>query len=148
MFTGWGVSVTAYQFSSFSGYFSIFVGYFSFKLPDFWTSYIFQPFPLSPVICSHFVFFVSICDIFVFFVKTEPCEQTKETGPCEGNFTRWYYDKADRICRPFRYGGCKGNQNNFLTEMACQHQCLQSGKAKRKLSISDERYSFKFVIII
>lgn len=51
------------------------------------------------------------------------CEQPVEEGPCSGNFERWYFDKESDVCRPFRYGGCKGTKNNFVTEQACQYQC-------------------------
>lgn len=58
------------------------------------------------------------------------CEQPVEEGPCEGNFERWYFDKEQDTCRPFRYGGCKGNKNNFPTEHACKYQCRRPGVRK------------------
>ncbi|KAF3430423.1 hypothetical protein E2986_10746, partial [Frieseomelitta varia] len=64
----------------------------------------------------------------------DPCEQTKEPGPCEGNFTRWYFNAESQACEQFRYGGCKGNDNNFATEIACHQQCLQPGRRRVKLT--------------
>ncbi|XP_017478128.1 PREDICTED: papilin isoform X5 [Rhagoletis zephyria] len=61
---------------------------------------------------------------------TPPCDQPMEAGPCEGNFERWYYDNQTDVCRPFRYGGCKGNKNNYPTEHACSYHCRQPGVHK------------------
>ncbi|XP_065722469.2 papilin isoform X5 [Drosophila suzukii] len=58
------------------------------------------------------------------------CEQPVESGPCAGNFERWYYDNESDICRPFTYGGCKGNKNNYPTEHACNYNCRQPGVLK------------------
>ncbi|XP_044574257.1 papilin isoform X6 [Drosophila ananassae] len=58
------------------------------------------------------------------------CEQPVESGPCNGNFERWFYDNQTDICRPFTYGGCKGNKNNYPTEHACNYNCRQPGVLK------------------
>ncbi|EJW70651.1 hypothetical protein WUBG_18440, partial [Wuchereria bancrofti] len=43
----------------------------------------------------------------------------------EGNekLERYYYDAMTRVCRVFTYQGMKGNQNNFLSQAACQLRC-------------------------
>ncbi|XP_074105077.1 proteoglycan-like sulfated glycoprotein papilin isoform X3 [Cotesia typhae] len=66
---------------------------------------------------------------------SDPCELDKESGPCEGNFTRWYFNKDSQACEQFRYGGCKPNTNNFPTEVACHQQCLQPGRSKDSCSL-------------
>ncbi|XP_054726012.1 papilin isoform X2 [Anastrepha obliqua] len=63
---------------------------------------------------------------------TPPCDQPMEPGPCEGSFERWYYDNETDVCRPFRYGGCKGNKNNYPTDHACNYHCRQPGVHKAK----------------
>ncbi|XP_037820569.1 papilin isoform X5 [Lucilia sericata] len=63
------------------------------------------------------------------------CEQPMDEGPCEGSFERWYYDNATDVCRPFRYGGCKGNKNNYPTEHACNYHCRQPGVHKDYCSL-------------
>lgn len=69
-------------------------------------------------------------------VCVDACEQPGEEGPCQGNFTRWYFDKEHQTCSQFNYGGCKPNKNNFLTELACQQKCLQPGRSKGKTTRS------------
>uniref|UniRef100_A0A1B0C4R9 Papilin n=1 Tax=Glossina palpalis gambiensis TaxID=67801 RepID=A0A1B0C4R9_9MUSC len=64
-----------------------------------------------------------------------PCEQPVDEGPCEGNFERWYYDNQTDVCRPFTYGGCKGNKNNYPTEHACSYHCRQPGIHKDYCSL-------------
>ncbi|EDV43612.1 uncharacterized protein Dana_GF16440, isoform A [Drosophila ananassae] len=63
------------------------------------------------------------------------CEQPVESGPCNGNFERWFYDNQTDICRPFTYGGCKGNKNNYPTEHACNYNCRQPGVLKEHCSL-------------
>ncbi|XP_050528636.1 papilin isoform X2 [Daktulosphaira vitifoliae] len=60
----------------------------------------------------------------------DACEQPLVTGPCQGNFKRWYYDKTSRTCSEFNYGGCKGNKNNFLTKESCSYKCLNPSKTQ------------------
>ncbi|CAH0383119.1 unnamed protein product [Bemisia tabaci] len=63
------------------------------------------------------------------------CEQTTEEGPCKGQFTRWTFDKASQSCIQFNYGGCQGNDNNFLTQSACHQRCLQPGRSRDECSL-------------
>ncbi|XP_046375933.1 BPTI/Kunitz domain-containing protein-like [Haliotis rufescens] len=51
------------------------------------------------------------------------CRQLPDSGHCYANFPRWFYDQFSGTCRPFTYGGCGGNCNNFLTRHECQFQC-------------------------
>ncbi|XP_050510138.1 papilin isoform X5 [Diabrotica virgifera virgifera] len=60
----------------------------------------------------------------------DPCQQKKDPGPCEGKHQRFYYDKELAQCQEFTYGGCKGNNNNFVTIEACKQQCAPAGERK------------------
>lgn len=76
------------------------------------------------------------------------CAQKQDTGPCRGAYNRFAYDQARSTCVPFVYGGCRGNQNNFLTLQECQDVCirnrgdLQPTFYLSKLSSSDQFYIF------
>ena len=54
---------------------------------------------------------------------TDVCRQPKETGPCSADFLRYYWSEEDSECRPFTYGGCQGNGNNFATQEECYSTC-------------------------
>ncbi|XP_050439361.1 papilin isoform X2 [Adelges cooleyi] len=60
----------------------------------------------------------------------DACEQPLTTGPCQGNYTRWFYDKTTRTCSEFNYGGCKGNKNNFMSKESCAHKCISPLKTQ------------------
>jgi hypothetical protein len=47
----------------------------------------------------------------------------KDEGPCTGNNSRWYFDTQAEVCVEFLYSGCRGNRNNFLTQMECENVC-------------------------
>ncbi|CAJ0597674.1 unnamed protein product [Cylicocyclus nassatus] len=37
--------------------------------------------------------------------------------------TRYFYDAPSRVCRPFTFTGCGGNENNFKSKGECIHFC-------------------------
>lgn len=47
----------------------------------------------------------------------------KKVGPCRGSFPRWHYNAASSKCEEFIYGGCKENNNNYLSEQECLNAC-------------------------
>ncbi|XP_050298607.1 spondin-1 [Anthonomus grandis grandis] len=51
------------------------------------------------------------------------CMQSSDQGPCQGYYNRWYFDSTKAMCIQFIYGGCRGNQNNFLTFEECMNTC-------------------------
>lgn len=63
----------------------------------------------------------------------DACDQPKTEGPCKGNYTRHFFDKEGESCVEFQYGGCKGNNNNFLTGRECEQRCSQEGRIRGKL---------------
>ncbi|XP_030070098.1 kunitz-type protease inhibitor 1 [Microcaecilia unicolor] len=54
---------------------------------------------------------------------TVRCGEFPDTGSCRASFPRWYYDPGSQNCYRFTYGGCPGNENNFLTKDACLTVC-------------------------
>uniref|UniRef100_A0A8D2PPD4 BPTI/Kunitz inhibitor domain-containing protein n=1 Tax=Zosterops lateralis melanops TaxID=1220523 RepID=A0A8D2PPD4_ZOSLA len=39
---------------------------------------------------------------------------------------KWYYDKEQKMCGQFWYGGCGGNKNRFETQEECEFLCIES----------------------
>ncbi len=62
---------------------------------------------------------------FIFYCLIDQCTQAVEAGPCNGEFTRFYYDTITGQCQSFVYGGCKKNKNNFMTLKDCLKTCIQ-----------------------
>uniref|UniRef100_A0A4Q8K5D7 U2-Liphistoxin-Lth1a_1 n=1 Tax=Liphistius thaleban TaxID=1905330 RepID=A0A4Q8K5D7_9ARAC len=56
----------------------------------------------------------------------DPCRLPPEAGPCYASFPRFYHAGGGQ-CRPFVYGGCRGNQNNFQTLEECRATCAGRG---------------------
>ncbi|CAM9417666.1 unnamed protein product [Lampetra planeri] len=54
------------------------------------------------------------------------CQVQLDQGPCRNFTSRWYYNGDANACGKFWYGGCKGNDNNFLTSEECQRTCIGS----------------------
>nr|CDS22657.1 Papilin [Echinococcus granulosus] len=57
--------------------------------------------------------------------KSQPglCSLPPAQGPCKANIERYYYDTTSGKCKKFVYGGCSGNNNNFITIQQCMETC-------------------------
>ncbi|XP_030065967.1 tissue factor pathway inhibitor isoform X2 [Microcaecilia unicolor] len=51
------------------------------------------------------------------------CLLEEDPGICRGLFTRYFYNKVSEKCEKFKYGGCLGNENNFMSLEDCQITC-------------------------
>lgn len=51
------------------------------------------------------------------------CSLDRDVGSCRGIYKRFFYDPVQQECQEFDYGGCRGNQNNFLTRETCMNTC-------------------------
>lgn len=59
-----------------------------------------------------------------------PCLQPMDEGSCRHYALLWYYHLEANACRPFIFGGCRGNGNRFETKWKCERRCKTSaGKA-------------------
>ncbi|RMC05001.1 hypothetical protein DUI87_18181 [Hirundo rustica rustica] len=65
------------------------------------------------------------CEKSCWTIKTGPllCYSPKDEGLCSSSVPRYYYDTKTKSCKEFRYTGCGGNANNFVTEMDCYNVC-------------------------
>ncbi|XP_053709763.1 protein AMBP isoform X2 [Synchiropus splendidus] len=51
------------------------------------------------------------------------CSVAPDMGPCFSLLQRYFYNSTSMTCESFSYGGCSGNQNNFITEKECLQRC-------------------------
>lgn len=59
------------------------------------------------------------------------CRFPPDHGPCQGDHDRWHYDIISRQCQLFKYGGCLGNDNNFVTKEDCESRCPERDEPKK-----------------
>merc|ERR1712064_54712 len=66
------------------------------------------------------------------------CKLPKKSGPCKAIHHRFFFDKKDKKCKSFIYGGCRGNKNNFETIEKCWLSCksgFNNDSSSRKSNI-------------
>ncbi|KAH0621571.1 hypothetical protein JD844_023018 [Phrynosoma platyrhinos] len=57
-------------------------------------------------------------------LATSICAMKADHGPCKALHDRYHFNIKTRQCEMFNYGGCQGNENNFLTLEECQEKCI------------------------
>ncbi|XP_043857942.1 tissue factor pathway inhibitor 2 [Dromiciops gliroides] len=99
-------------------------------------------FNLSSMACEKFVFTggpgnhnrfpdAATCKDFCAPVKAPQfCYSPPDGGSCSANVTRYYFNWKSKICEPFTYTGCGGNENNFVSLRDCSHVCVKALKKK------------------
>ncbi|VDK61413.1 unnamed protein product, partial [Anisakis simplex] len=75
---------------------------------------------------------LSICNRQVNTKTSQPsaaslCAHKINPGDCKGEFERFAFDTETGKCRPFIYGGCGGNGNNFASLEECAQRCHPQG---------------------
>ncbi|NXR44430.1 TFPI1 inhibitor, partial [Hippolais icterina] len=55
------------------------------------------------------------------------CAMKADDGPCKAIHIRYFFNIKSHKCEVFEYGGCHGNENNFLTLEECQEKCVVTG---------------------
>jgi len=56
-------------------------------------------------------------------ILPEFCHKLPDPGPCKSKILRWYYLAKEGDCIEFPWGGCQGNNNNFLSLDQCRSSC-------------------------
>ncbi|RLW11374.1 hypothetical protein DV515_00001704 [Chloebia gouldiae] len=56
----------------------------------------------------------------------DACDLAQDSGECQNYVLKWYYDKEQKSCGQFWYGGCGGNKNRFETQEECGFLCIES----------------------
>jgi len=64
------------------------------------------------------------------------CSLPPDPGPCTSKVERWYYLARVDDCIQFPWGGCQGNENNFLSQAQCQAACQVSSEDSTSLITS------------
>ncbi|XP_067993988.1 tissue factor pathway inhibitor isoform X1 [Melanerpes formicivorus] len=74
------------------------------------------------------------------------CAMKADEGPCKAIHIRYYFNIQSRECEIFEYGGCHGNENNFLTLEECQKKCVVTELPQRMMAAKakKEKPSFCF----
>lgn len=60
-------------------------------------------------------------------VSLAACDLPRDNGSCNSKIQRYFFDSSRHECRPFLYGGCKGNQNRFVSKEDCIELCINNG---------------------
>lgn len=64
------------------------------------------------------------------------CSLLPDPGPCGSQVTRWYYLEREEDCLEFPWGGCQGNENNFLSLDQCRAACAVPADKPRPRHLS------------
>ncbi|KAM6349136.1 tissue factor pathway inhibitor isoform 3-T4 [Alca torda] len=74
------------------------------------------------------------------------CAMKADEGPCKAIHMRYYFNIQSQECEIFEYGGCHGNENNFLTLEECQKKCVVTELPWKMMfaKIKKEKPSFCF----
>ena len=77
---------------------------------------------------------MNILNLILFFLKyivhkeisnsVDKCQLEVDAGMCRGYFEKFYYHRDSKSCKKFIFGGCGGNQNNFINSAECESQCV------------------------
>ncbi|XP_053834925.1 collagen alpha-1(VII) chain-like [Vidua macroura] len=54
------------------------------------------------------------------------CLQPMDEGSCQHHSLLWYFHGPTSSCRPFLFGGCRGNSNRFPSRRECERRCQSS----------------------
>uniref|UniRef100_A0A8D0GDJ8 Tissue factor pathway inhibitor n=1 Tax=Sphenodon punctatus TaxID=8508 RepID=A0A8D0GDJ8_SPHPU len=75
------------------------------------------------------------------------CALKADGGACKARYSRYYFNIQTQQCEVFEYGGCEGNENNFLTVEECQEKCvvIESPVKKRRGRFKKEKPNFCFL---
>ncbi|XP_029817752.1 tissue factor pathway inhibitor 2 [Manacus vitellinus] len=76
------------------------------------------------------------------------CYSPKDEGLCSSSVPRYYYDAKTKSCKEFKYTGCGGNANNFVTETDCYNVCrkgTQKPRINKPMSVSRRKIMRKLI---
>ncbi|KAM6467218.1 low-density lipoprotein receptor-related protein 11 [Liasis olivaceus] len=77
----------------------------------------------------------------------EQCLLPPATGSCNRHLPRWHFDAFSGTCMHFIYGGCKGNENNFLQESDCLAECVKVHESRISGKDTDNKNDNDIVVL-
>ncbi|XP_061600031.1 papilin [Cololabis saira] len=57
------------------------------------------------------------------YIERSTCSLPRAAGSCASWVSRYHFDVLTNKCVQFWYGGCHGNDNNFMTQAECHRAC-------------------------
>ncbi|XP_072290428.1 carboxypeptidase inhibitor SmCI-like isoform X2 [Eucyclogobius newberryi] len=60
------------------------------------------------------------------FIFREQCALKAEPGSCKAIKLRFFFNIDSGRCETFEFGGCGGNDNNFMSREECEEMCVVS----------------------
>ncbi|XP_017046370.1 PI-actitoxin-Axm2b [Drosophila ficusphila] len=74
---------------------------------------------------------VFLCFLGFFVATVQPAEKDRnefcyfpsQYGKCNGHRVLWYFSINQKMCVPFVFSNCGGNQNRFFTKEMCEKAC-------------------------
>ena len=60
-------------------------------------------------------------------IKKKPegdCLLKSQSGSCDDENLRFFFDKSDGSCKEFENGGCGLNKNSYHSKMGCDTDCM------------------------
>lgn len=66
-----------------------------------------------------------------------------DEGSCLRYMVLWYYHQEANACRPFIFGGCGGNANQFPSKRKCELRCKRMGAEDGQESLQKNAEPFR-----
>uniref|UniRef100_A0A1I7XKR0 BPTI/Kunitz inhibitor domain-containing protein n=1 Tax=Heterorhabditis bacteriophora TaxID=37862 RepID=A0A1I7XKR0_HETBA len=84
------------------------------------------------------MFFIIFVLVLLPITNALNCSSKKEVGFfCEQPSSKmFYYDSRYKVCQPFQYRGCGGNDNQFNTAQECREQCSNGGRNENSTQVT------------
>ncbi|XP_005373386.1 PREDICTED: tissue factor pathway inhibitor [Chinchilla lanigera] len=73
------------------------------------------------------------------------CAMKAQDGPCKAMIKRFFYNIFTSQCEEFIYGGCLGNQNQFLSMQECKETCIKEFSPLTKSTLEKGKLDLCFL---
>uniref|UniRef100_A0A8D2ZFF6 BPTI/Kunitz inhibitor domain-containing protein n=1 Tax=Scophthalmus maximus TaxID=52904 RepID=A0A8D2ZFF6_SCOMX len=79
---------------------------------------------------------------------SDRCLEPLAEGACSEYVLLWYFHPRSGECRPFVYGGCGGNRNQFSSRQQCQTCCEKENTGRYTHQIHIKNVNVKNIVIL